>query len=583
MRLVDEVEGAEDEESAKRQYDAEAPNGDDEMEKEQPSPGHHAGLRPEQALELAVLPDISGGGTHAAPKRSKSQHTAYRADVDGLRAVAVIAVIVYHMNHAWLPGGFVGVDIFFVISGFVVTGSLLAKPYGSVLALFGAFYSRRVRRLTPALMIMVLVAVLSTSFVLTPTEATDLGYYYQTAQLALLGMANMLFVWMGVAYSDLDLNVMRTEFNPFTHTWSLGVEEQFYFVFPFLLTLAYRQRMLEKKKSSPEQEQPGCMRRLPDISARPMTFLSACFAASIYFSLVLSRDPSANPRAFYLMPSRLWQLLAGGMLFLWQERLPQGALLHSQAHSALAAADSAITDSTAPPEDIAAKSRASHWNILLSWNRVTCALAEVVSVSLFWRAFCCTSGEANFPMPNSLPGFFAAVSFIALGSAPRGKYKQCVPAPLITAVVGCSPMSYIGRVSYPLYLWHWPVFVYYRWTAGLDSTSSRVMAMVYTVALACGTYHLLEKRTRRWNPPRLKTVFGTFALLLCLLEGGIGALRGPLYGTFSRVHIYIEPSPTQSLSAQPSLSPPMPSPRPPTVLCSLMPANCAAAVKCAEW
>ena len=161
----------------------------------------HSGANPnsgphELAAELAVLQQAQEStatnrgsalrGT--APSKKPAADDAYRADVDGLRAIAVCSVIVYHMNKKWLPGGFTGVDVFFVISGFVVSGSLLRHQSPTVSDFLSGFYSRRVKRLTPSLAVTVFAT--SIAFVLLPTDEDTLGDYLTTGQFALFGWAN---------------------------------------------------------------------------------------------------------------------------------------------------------------------------------------------------------------------------------------------------------------------------------------------------------------------------------------------------------------------------------------------------------
>jgi len=145
--------------------------------------------------------------------------------VDGLRAVAVLSVIAYHYDHAYLPGGFRGVDIFFVISGYVVCGSLISRPSPSLRHFLIAFYARRVKRLLPALLTMVLLASLSTALLL-PPRTRGLDGFYATARLALLGFANIDLQFEEQGYFARSNDEATLAFHPFMHTWSLGVEEQ---------------------------------------------------------------------------------------------------------------------------------------------------------------------------------------------------------------------------------------------------------------------------------------------------------------------------------------------------------------------
>eukprot|EP00966_Prymnesium_polylepis_P035128 816548-Prymnesium_polylepis.1 len=194
---------------------------------------------------------------------------SYRADVDGLRAVAVVAVIIYHLDKTWLPGGFIGVDIFFVISGFVVTGSLLAHQAPNAAGFLAGFYSRRVKRLAPALTVTVLISVLAMS-ALIPPAITDQRDYLFSAQLALLGMANNYYATFKTGYWDKGLHTL--EYNPFTHMWSLGVEEQFYFIFPLIVLLGYGRLVSRSSPSIPAWKWP------------PARLLAICCALSLLVS-----------------------------------------------------------------------------------------------------------------------------------------------------------------------------------------------------------------------------------------------------------------------------------------------------------
>eukprot|EP00966_Prymnesium_polylepis_P165840 3833337-Prymnesium_polylepis.2 len=153
------------------------------------------------------------GGCTVAQTNGKSPK--YRADVDGLRAVAIVAVILYHLNRAWLPGGFTGVDVFFVISGFVVSGSLLHTQSTSLCGFLVAFYARRVKRLTPALTLCVLVTAVCTAAMIDP-RVPQLDDYLRCGQLALLGWTNNHFAARGTGYSDEGPEML--DYHPFTHT-----------------------------------------------------------------------------------------------------------------------------------------------------------------------------------------------------------------------------------------------------------------------------------------------------------------------------------------------------------------------------
>ena len=209
---------------------------------------------------------------------------AYLLEVDGLRALAVVAVVVFHAFPAALPGGFVGVDIFFVISGYLITRLLRAQWETEGAIDIAAFYARRVRRILPLLVTVVLGTLVASVLLLEDDEAVR--QVADSAMASLLFVANVYFQWMTGGYFH-----PATERLPLLHIWSLGVEEQFYLVWPLALGLLLAG---------------GRTRTLRWVVA--LAALSALFAA-----LVCLFDANA---AFYLMPARFWQLAAGGLIAL---------------------------------------------------------------------------------------------------------------------------------------------------------------------------------------------------------------------------------------------------------------------------
>ncbi len=161
----------------------------------------------------------------------------YRPSVDGLRAVAVIAVIINHLNPDWIPYGYLGVDVFFVISGFVVTLSLLHKPQTNFKEFILGFYSRRVRRLYPALIVVVCISSLLALCVMHPGSQERL-ISLKTGMFSLAGLSNLFLLTQRTDYFGIS-----AQMNLFLHTWSLGVEEQFYIIFPLLWFLLRRSQL----------------------------------------------------------------------------------------------------------------------------------------------------------------------------------------------------------------------------------------------------------------------------------------------------------------------------------------------------
>ena len=218
---------------------------------------------------------------------SSPQKTRYRPDIDGLRAIAVFAVVLYHLHAPALPSGFLGVDIFFVISGFVVTQSLVQKPPANWADYLWGFYARRIKRLMPALMSCVGLTSLMIVFIVEDPETS-----LRTGMTALVGTANMYLYAVAGDYFG-----QRAELNPFTQTWSLAVEEQFYLGFPLLLAWCGLTRDPRRYGNRVAQAVVG-----------------AAVLLSLLAYLALRREsPSA---AFYWMPARFWQLGLGALVFM---------------------------------------------------------------------------------------------------------------------------------------------------------------------------------------------------------------------------------------------------------------------------
>ena len=159
---------------------------------------------------------------------SSSKISRYRPEIDGLRAFAVVAVIINHFNKDILPGGYLGVDIFFVISGYVITSSLFGRPSKDFKDFISGFYERRIKRLVPALSVFVLITSIAICL-FNPSP----GLLLRTGITSLFGLSNLYLLKQSTDYF-----AQSTELNVFTHTWSLGVEEQFYILFPFLIWLS---------------------------------------------------------------------------------------------------------------------------------------------------------------------------------------------------------------------------------------------------------------------------------------------------------------------------------------------------------
>ena len=348
----------------------------------------------------------------ASAKASAPGRFAYRPDIDALRGAAMLAVLVFHLNKGWLPGGFTGVDIFFVISGYVVMGSMLGQASKPFWPRLGTFYLRRLRRLLPNLLACLAVTSLAVAALIPPLES---GPYFNAALKALLGWSNNYLM------GQIDYFNPDADLNPFLHTWSLGVEQQFYLVFPLLLLgIGY-----------------GVRRSVPLLTA--LTVLSV--GASWWWT------QNAPMAAFFLMPSRLWELTSGSLLLVAQRR---GLLV-------------------AP------------W-LKGRWLRLAGAAL------LLW-AVVATSEREGFPVPGVLPAVLGTLLVLQAGPGEGGRFLpgRWLERGLLTA----------GLLSYSLYLWHWPVIVLLRWTLGMETWWQYGLAVVGSVVLAVGAYGLVEQPVRR--------------------------------------------------------------------------------------
>jgi peptidoglycan/LPS O-acetylase OafA/YrhL len=232
----------------------------------------------------------------------------YRPEIDGLRALAVLAVLINHLNGEWLKSGYLGVDIFFVISGYVVTSSLVAREDGSWGRFLRQFYERRFRRLLPALIAMVLGVALALGLLVSPMDDTRIASL-RTGITALFGLSNLYLMKQGTNYFSSD-----THFNPYLHTWSLGIEEQYYLVWPLIILISG----LGLKPATPH-----ALRRLTWLS-------SIVLVGSLFLYLILSFQGQTD-RAFFLTAARFWELAAGCLVYLYfrhsLKRKPVNALL----------------------------------------------------------------------------------------------------------------------------------------------------------------------------------------------------------------------------------------------------------------
>lgn len=398
-----------------------------------------------------------------------AEQRAYRPDIDGLRAVAVLAVIIYHFSENALPSGFLGVDVFFVLSGFVITGSLCRQGSMSTGEFLVGFYARRVRRLVPALVVCVLFSALAISlFSPDPSESLKTGLG------ALFGVSNMLLLAQVGDYFAAPAHL-----NVYTHTWSLAVEEQFYVIFPLLLLLL------------------GVHRNRSGAAAGIMRIVG--FISVLSLGMFVAFDGPGTSMGFFLMPSRFWEIGAGVLTYLVLAR-------------------SGLPDRTGL--------MAALQNVLL-----------VLLVVLFLR-------PVEYATSSTIAAVVATAALLIVGATPcRNSGLLVHPAAI-----------YVGKISYSLYLWHWPVLSISRWTIGNEGWILPIK-IALIAGLAIASYHFVERplRTRRWSQSQSRTFLIGLAALLCA-AALLQLLRQPLQGTLFLGHVpVLEASGTASLSSHYSI------------------------------
>lgn len=365
---------------------------------------------------------------------------AHQPELDGLRALAVSGVLLCHLEFKWLPGGFVGVDIFFVLSGYLITRLLTREIAETGKLSFRRFYLRRLRRLYPALLTTIALTWVASFLLLSPQQMRDFG---SSAFAAVFSVANIQF-YLGSGYWEALANT-----KPLLHTWSLSVEEQFYLIWPLLLFLMTR--------------------ALPrfGIVVAIIVISAASLALGQYW---LATDPAA---AFYMLPSRAVELGMGSLL-VW---LP--ALRH-------------------------------RW--LLNFATVAGVVSMLIPMVLF-------NSKTPFPgMAVLLPCAGASLFIVGSNSDAAAPFRL-------------SPIVWLGRISYSLYLVHWPIIVlwlayFYQPLAGYAPW----LLLALSVAVAAAQYYWIEQRFRRPSLTRNWPMV-TATLLLAMTIGavsGAAALTGGL-------------------------------------------------------
>ncbi|QTE28924.1 acyltransferase family protein [Pengzhenrongella sicca] len=430
----------------------------------------------ESQLRKRLLPRAGSGSAAAAAPPTRPGSGGFRPDIEGLRAVAVALVVLYHARLPGLTGGYVGVDVFFVISGFLITSHLSAELTRTGRVAFGRFYARRMRRILPASFVVLAATVVAAVVVMPPLRVPSM---VKDAIATALYFPNVRFARQGTDYLAGDTP------SPLQHYWSLGVEEQFYLLWPLLLVIV---TLLVRRSQ----------RRL-------VAALGLIVAGSFALNLVVMQFSTVW--AFFLLPTRAWELGVGGLVAL-----------------------------------------AIPW---LRRRRVSRApILGVVGLALV------IGSAIAFDDTTTFPGFAAAVPVIGCALALAGGTQN---DGIAGRMLRTAPFQSLGRLSYSVYLWHWPllILVESRLAGPLPLAGSLALA-VLALPLAALTYRYVEDPVRHLPlltaAPAARTLLAGLAgsLVIVILAMGLGRWSaGQPLATAT-------PAPSTGLTAPPAFTPVVP-------------------------
>lgn len=374
---------------------------------------------------------LESGMSH--PTAKGLEHPTYRADIDGLRAVAVLAVVCFHAFPNFLHGGFIGVDIFFVISGFLISSIIFSNLEHNRFSLI-EFYSRRIRRIFPALLLVMAAAAVYGWFTLYADEFRLFGKHVKNAALFALNFT----LWRESGYFD-----NASEAKPLLHLWSLAVEEQFYIIWPLLLIVVWKW----KKKWN--------------------FFAFTALVAAVSFLLNLYAAKTNTVADFYAPYTRFWELMAGSLL------------AYAEAHK-------------------------------MRLPKKYASLQSVCGIILLALGFVCIDETLAFP------GWWALLPVTGALLVISAKQEAWINKNILSGrlLVG------IGLISYPLYLWHWPLLSFSRIVSGHTlAWECRSLLVLAAIILSWLTYMFVEKPVRYGGSGGRKTIL---MLILMLIVGSFG-------------------------------------------------------------
>ena len=351
---------------------------------------------------------------------------SYRPDIDGLRALAVAVVLIFHAFPSRLPGGFVGVDVFFVISGYLISGIIL-KALAEGRFTYAHFYARRIRRIFPALTVVLAAVMAAGWFLLYADDYAGLGRH---AAAGAAFASNFAF-WRESSYFDV-----AADLKPLLHLWSLGVEEQFYLVWPLVLVTASRWRLGR--------------RRLGEVGRGPLA--ATLVIGTMSFLVAIWTVRIDRTAAFYAPWNRFWELLAGATL----------ACIEADA-------------------------------VFESWKQRLLSRSWLPDVAAIIGLLAIAAGVSLIDSTRVFPGLWVMLPVggtVLLVLAGRRAWVN-------RAILSQPIVVWIGLISYPLYLWHWPLLSFARIVeGGVPSASLRLTLLGASVGLAWATYQAIERPVR---------------------------------------------------------------------------------------
>lgn len=382
-------------------------------------------------------------------------HLKYRPDIDGLRALAVLSVVIFHAFPSVMSGGFIGVDIFFVISGFLIT-TIIIEGLEDDRFRFGDFYARRVRRIFPTLLVVLAACLLSGWFMLLADEYQQLGKHVAAGS----GFISNFVLMQEAGYFDT-----AAETKPLLHLWSLGVEEQFYIVWPLALYWA-RTRI-----------------------TRLLCVMSFVAVVSLWLNL---HQVGGNPvAAFYSPLTRFWELAAGGLL----------ACLHRHPSTRFISAQQYFDRLL-----VAARQKTQGDRPAIGTTDLMSGIGAAILLL----------GFVTIVKGDGYPGLWALIPVIGtsliIAAGPNAWLNR--------TVLSTRTAVWFGLISFPLYLWHWPILTFARIFHGeLPTMGVRLVLVTLSVLLAWLTFRLIESPLRYGGAGRRKTLW---LIVLVSCAGAIG-------------------------------------------------------------